>query len=197
MNDKKIVLRPANPTQEEGLIFAEFLVTAFEGLMHLSLGKNFKVILARAYKQPEHCFSYENTVFSLSGDTITGMISAYPDWVDHKYNPLWETSRSGIRSRLGAAFLIRRLGFLGSVHSGDFYIQALAVDPAYQSKGIGKELLLHSEIMATNYSAGRLVLDVAAKNTHAIRIYKTFGMNKELSPAGLQSRFIVKMAKNL
>lgn len=51
----------------------------------------------------------------------------------------------------------------------------VVVDPRYRRKGIGKELM---EYVISKYNHKRIILEVAANNTSAIKFYKSLGFVK-------------------
>ncbi len=58
MDRHSIALRAATPTFEEGLAFARYFDEAAEGFMRLVFGRRFEYIVATAFAQPDHDFSY-------------------------------------------------------------------------------------------------------------------------------------------
>ena len=77
MSKHSITLRSANPTIDEGLAFAYYLDEAFEGLFRFMLGRRAADIVATVYTQPNHDFSYQNTIFAECDKTIVGMATGY------------------------------------------------------------------------------------------------------------------------
>ena len=71
--------------------------------------------------------------------------------------------------------------FLNAVDDGDFYLQSIAVTPRCRGEGIGSLLIDAIEERAANTNATRIVLDVAAKNEGARRLYERRGMTDEKS----------------
>ncbi|RDI42286.1 GNAT family N-acetyltransferase [Falsibacillus pallidus] len=71
----------------------------------------------------------------------------------------------------------------GSVHWGnedgnDLIIHALCVHPYRQGKGIGKELVQHSENIATEKGYSSIRLDAFSGNEHALKLYESMGYIK-------------------
>jgi ribosomal protein S18 acetylase RimI-like enzyme len=69
--------------------------------------------------------------------------------------------------------------FIETVPDGDFYLQAVAVDDDQRGNGIGSVLIDHVENTARAHDCDRIVLDVAANNEGARRLYEHRGMTVE------------------
>lgn len=69
--------------------------------------------------------------------------------------------------------------FIETVPDGDFYLQAVAVDDDQRGNGIGSMLIDHMENTARAHGCARIVLDVAANNKVARRLYEHRGMTVE------------------
>ena len=116
--------------------------------------------------------------------------SRMPEAVDSELNdlrmsaknrPLLDAAGRLIGLRIAAVSLIARpmLRFLEHVPDGDFYLQAVAVDDDQRGNGIGSLLIDHIEAQARAEGCARLVLDVAAGNPNARRLYERIGMTVE------------------
>jgi ribosomal protein S18 acetylase RimI-like enzyme len=201
MNKHSITLRSANPTFDEGLTFAYYLDEAFEGLFRSALGRRAADIVARAYTQPNHDFSYQNTIFAECDKTIVGMATGYST-DQHRHcsdQPLKQAVGNHLFEKMGVRLLCLRLRFLGTQTDGDFYLQAIATNEEFRGKGIGAVLLDGIEGQARASGSTRLFLDVAAKNKGAHRFYERHGMTVELkeTPFPFMPRFIIQMTKSL
>ena len=198
---ESITFRAAEPTFDDGVVFARYLDEAFEGLFRTTLGRRATDIVATAYIQPDHDFSYRNAVFVERNEAIVGMSSGYTAEQHRRssYRPLKRAAGNHILRMTGAAVLCTRLRFLGTHADGDFYIQALAVDRDLRGQGIGSILMDFMENRARAGGSQRLSLDVAAGNTGARRLYERRGLTVE---SGWQEklhipRFIHRMTKLL
>jgi len=201
MNQHSIILRAANATYSDGLVFAHCLDEAFEGLFGLALGRRVADIVATAYTQPDHDFSYQNTTFAELGKTIVGMATGYTVEQHRCFSdqPLKQAAGNRPLQKMGATLLCLRLRFLGTQTDGDFYLQAIAVDREHRGEGIGSALMKAIEARARSGGSTRLVLDAAARNEGARRFYERRGMTVESSwpTLPLIPPFIVQMAKPL
>ncbi len=203
MTTAPISLRPAQPTTAEGLRFARDLDDAADGIFRFMLGKNFEEVVAKAYRTPGHDVSFEHVTFAERGRAIVGMTSAYSSQQHEQSSdsPLiraagWRSVRMAAVST-AAASLFR---FIDAVADGDFYLQAIAVDPDQRSLGIGSKLFGHAEDEARRAGCERLTLVVAVKNEGARRLYERMGMTIEAtSPksALLPDGQVHRMAKRL
>jgi ribosomal protein S18 acetylase RimI-like enzyme len=195
------VLRDARPIFDEGLVFARYLDEAFEGFIRTILGRRFAEMVATAYVKREHVFSYENTIVAERDQVVIGMICGYTAEQHRRFTlrPLKEAAHGlGLRT-VGVSLLGARLRLLGAHTDGDFYIQAFAVQQEFRGQGIGSALMDCIEKRARAGGAGRLSLDVAARNRGARRLYKRHGLTIK---AGWREtlrvpRFVVRMTKPL
>lgn len=198
-----ISLRPAAATVEDGLVFARLLDVAQEGLFRMMLGRRAGDVVASAFTQPAHELSFEYVVFAEQRGRIIGMATGYPAEELRRFTdePLvraagWRRYRLAVLARIAR----RTLQFMATVPDGDFYVRAVAVDPAHRGAGIGTSLLSALEETARVGGSGRLALDVAARNRGARRLYERLGMVAEAeSPRwfGLPNTNLIRMIKPL
>jgi ribosomal protein S18 acetylase RimI-like enzyme len=201
MNKHSIVLRAANPAHDEGLFFARYLDEAFGGFFNLMLGRRFAGIVATAFIQPDHDFSYQHTTFAERDQVIVGMATGYTAGQHRRSTnlPLKQAAGDRVFSLVGVTLLCARLRFLGTHTDGDFYLQAIAVDREHRGKGIGSALLDSIEDRARASGSTRLCLDAYGRNEGARRFYERHGMTVESERPILLfiPRFIVRMTKIL
>ena len=76
MAEHTVKIRPAEPTFDEGLVFAKYLDEAFEGFFRRLLGRQVANIVAEAFVQPNHAFSHRHALFGVSIDCETTEESA-------------------------------------------------------------------------------------------------------------------------
>jgi ribosomal protein S18 acetylase RimI-like enzyme len=182
-----ITVRPADPSIEEGLLFARYLDLAADGAFGALLGKEYDRVIGEAFLSPGHDLSYETVMFAEKSGRVAGMVSGYTSdqHAQSSDEPLHRAA--GIRMVRMAAFSMLGRGlkrFIKTVPDGDYYLQAVAVDDQYRGSGIGTMLLDHSEEIAQAAGCRRIVLDVALSNAGARRLYEHRGMDVEAtSPA--------------
>ncbi len=180
-----ISLRPAVPTAEDGLAFARLLDEAQEGYFRAALGRRAADVIARAFTEPDHELSYQHVTLAEQSGQIVGMHSGYTAEAHRHFTDGALRAVAGWRGYRLAAFtrLTRRMvRFMNTLSGGDFYVRALAAEPAHAA------------------GSARLALDVAAKNRRARRLYERLGMTAEAeSPRwfGLPNTNLIRMTKSL
>ena len=182
MDRNSIVLRSANPTFDEGLVFARYLDEAAEGFFRFMLGRRAEHIIATAYAQPDHDLSYQYVTFAECDNVIVGMFAAYTAEQHRRSSrqPLKQVAgRCNIRMRIVMILFSPLMRITDSIPDGDFYLQFIAVDKALRGEGIGSVLMNSFEERALASGSTRLSLDVSAKNEGARRFYERRGMNVE------------------
>ena len=148
MGDSRVALRPAKPEFEEGLLFARYLDVAADGVFRFMLGKDADGVLAKDFLEPAHDLSYEHVTFAERDAMIIGMVSPYSSQQHRRSSagPLiraagWRAARMAAVGEIAA----RLFRFLGTVPEGDFYVQAVAVDPQSRGGGDGAALIRQAE----------------------------------------------------
>jgi ribosomal protein S18 acetylase RimI-like enzyme len=202
MNQHSILIRAANPTFDEGLVFARYLDEAAEGFFRVMLGRNVADIIATAYTQPGHDCSYQNVTFAERGNIIIGMASGYTAEQHCGYSdrPLKQAAGThAMRMMAGTALCAPLLRFLGNHADGDFYLQSIAVDKEHRGEGVGSALFDAVEERARTCGASRLSLDVSAGNEGARRLYERRGLIVESTwpKRSFLPRIILRMTKSL
>ena len=202
INENSILLRPARPEYDEGLLFARYIDQAAEGFFRFMLGKNSKTIIATAFLELGHTLSFENVVFVEKDARIVGMSSTFTGVQHRDYSdePLRRAAkRNAIRMKLVRTLFAPLWRILESIPEEDFYIQSIAVESDLRGSGIGSLLMNDIENRALDSGSVRLSLDVSAKNEGAKRLYK----RREMTEASEwpRSRFLptvfVRMSKDL
>ena len=177
-SSKRVSLSEAQPTLEQGRLFADYLNTAADGFFRFMLGKHYLEILAEAYRQPSHDLSYQHVTFATLGDNTVGMVSGFTAQAHKASSPGVMADAAGLwnlRFWLVSILFAPLIRIIDTVDDNDFYLQAIAVDNDVRGKGIGTVLLDHAEAQAMGNGYKRIVLDVSANNDHAFRIYQNRG----------------------
>ena len=179
MDRHSIVLRAANPTFDEGLVFARYLDEAAEGFFRLMLGRRVEQIIAKAFVQPDHDLSYQNVTFAKRDNVIVGMVSGYTA-EQHRSSSRQSlkqaAGRRNIRMRIVLILFAPLMRIIDTIADGDFYLQTIAVDKKIRGSGMGSVLMDFFEKRARESGSTRLSLDVSAKNEGARRFYESRGM---------------------
>ena len=179
MDRHSIDLRAANPTFDEGLVFARYLDEAAEGFFGFMLGSRSRQIIATAFVQPDHDLSCQNVTFAERDNVIVGMVSGYTAEQHRRSSRkvLKEAAgRNILRMRIKLILFTPLMRIIDSIAEGDFYLQAIAVDKELRGDGVGSVLMDSFEERARATGSTRLSLDVSAKNTRACRFYERRGM---------------------
>ena len=182
MDRHSIVLRAANPTFDEGLVFARYADQAAEGFLRFMLGRRAGRIIATAFAQPDNDLSYQHVTFAERDNVIVGMASGYTA-EQHRLSSRQTLNRAAgrwnLRMRIVQFLFAPLMRIIDSIADGDFYAHAIAVDKELRGDGIGTILLDSLEDRARSSGSTRLSLDVSAKNEGARRFYERCGMNVE------------------
>ena len=201
MSERDVRLRAARPDFDEGLTFARYLDTAAEGFFRFLLGRGFERAVAEAYTKPGHDLSFEHVTFASIGERTVGMACCYSA-AEHRAGsdePLKKAAGYRVlRAALIAAMLHPVMRIIDTIEDGDFYLQAIAVDPDFRGRGVGSILFSAVEEEARADGSARVCLDVSADNTGAISMYERRGMTTiEKSPkVFFAPRFrLLRMAK--
>lgn len=197
-----ITLRAAEPTLEEGLVFARYLDEAAEGFMRFMLGRRAPRILAEAYTWPDNDYSFQNVVFAEDGGRIVGMASGFTAGEHGRFSdrPLKRAAGfPAVRLRVVRLLFAPLFRILTSIPDGSFYLLAVAVGDQMRGRGVGSSLMDHAEERARRSGSSRLCLDVAAKNEGARRLYERRGMSAKAPWPNLRlvPPLFVRMTKEL
>lgn len=179
MDQHSVTLRKANPTFDDGLVFARYLDEAAEGFFRFMLGRRAMEIVARAFAQPAHDLSYQHVTVAERGGAVVGMGSGYSAQQHRRSSHHALKQAAGpwnLRSRLIWVLFAPLMRIIDSIGEDDFYLQAIAVDNALRGEGVGSILMDSLEEQARAGGATRLSLDVSAKNQGARRFYERRGM---------------------
>ena len=182
MDRHSIFLRAANPTFDEGLVFARYADQAAEGFLRFMLGRRAGRIIATVFAQPDNDLSYQHVTFAERDNVIVGMASGYTA-EQHRLSSRQTLNRAAgrwnLRMRIVQILFAPLMRIIDSIADGDFYVHAIAVDKELRGDGVGTVLLDSLEDRARANGSTRLSLDVSAKNEGARRFYERRGMNVE------------------
>ncbi len=182
MDQHSIVLRAAKPTFDEGLACGHYLDEAAEGFNRFWLGRRAAHIIAKAYIQPDHSYSFQNVTFAEHDKQIVGMALGFTAEQHRHFSdqPLKESAGYHALRMTAVKMLCAPLfRILETIADGDFYLLAIAIDKELRGEGVGSALMDSTEERARASSSTRLSLDVSAKNEGARRLYERRGMTVE------------------
>jgi ribosomal protein S18 acetylase RimI-like enzyme len=182
MDKNSITTRPARPVLEEGLIYARYLDEAAEGFFRFLLGPRATDIIAEAFVEPNHDYSYDNVTFAEREGAIVGMVSGYSvkQRIGFSEEPLRQSvGKSALRMKVVKFLFAPLWRVLETVAEDSFYLQSVAVDDDLRGQGVGSLLMDSVEERARETKCAHLSLDVSAKNVGARRLYGHRGMSEE------------------
>ncbi|HWQ84294.1 MAG TPA: GNAT family N-acetyltransferase, partial [Anaerolineales bacterium] len=108
------------------------------------------------------------------GDTI-GILISYPGRMLGRLSLTTGRQLWGIHGAIGFIRFARRalpLAFVKEADADEFFINALAVSPAFQGRGIGSQLLSYAEPKARSQHYNKCSLSVARSNLRACHLYE-------------------------
>jgi ribosomal protein S18 acetylase RimI-like enzyme len=182
MDRRSIVIRAAKPTLDEGLACGRYLDEAAEGFFRFMLGREAARIIANAYIQPNHSYSFQNVTFAEYDKRIVGMALGFTAEQHRRFSdqPLKEAAGYRALRMMAVKILCAPLmRILNTLVDGDYYILAIAVDKELRGEGIGSILIDSIEDRAVASGSSRLALDVSAGNEGARKLYERCGMTVE------------------
>ncbi|MBF0429634.1 MAG: GNAT family N-acetyltransferase [Fibrobacteria bacterium] len=182
MEHNSTVLRAAKPTINEGFVCGHYLNEVAEGFFQLMLGIRYAEILAHAYTQPNHSYSFENVLFAECDGRIAGMALGFTGEQHRKFSVEPLKKAAGIRvirMKIVNLLFAPMMQILKTISTNDYYLLSIAVEKNLRGKGIGATLMDFIEERAHINGSKRLSLDVSAKNEGARRLYEHRGMNIE------------------
>lgn len=182
MDKPLIIIRPGNPTYDEGLSCGHYLNEAAEGFFRFMLGRQFVQIIAKAYTQSNHSYSFQNVSFAEYDNRIVGMALGFTSGQYSRFSdqPLKEAAgRRNLRMKVVKMLCAPMLRIIETIADGDFYLLAMAIDKDFRGKRVGSALMDSIKEQALSNGSARLSLDVSANNEVARKIYENWGMTIE------------------
>jgi ribosomal protein S18 acetylase RimI-like enzyme len=175
-----LLVRPATPDDPAvPLLFesAKPYYTAYAGSEKRAL-----TLLQDVFIQPAHAASYDCCTVAYVGDELVGVVAGFPVSISD------DLSRRFIRLTLpklppwrwwGTFRHLRAAGNVAPDPPHDaYYVDALAVAPAWRRRGIAHRLLDEAHRQAADAGLARLALDTGLQNTGARRLYEAYGFGE-------------------
>jgi GNAT superfamily N-acetyltransferase len=182
MAQHSIILRAANPTFDEGLMFARHLAEAAEGFFRLMLGGQTVHILAKAYTHPGHGYSHQDVIFAEHDEAIVGMALGFTAKQRRRFTDKpWKKAagKHALRMTAVKALCAPLMRILNTIAVGDFFLLSIAIDKERRGESVGSALPDAIEERARDSGSTRLALDVAARDEEARRLHEHCGMTVE------------------
>lgn len=167
--------------KQHALAFAELILPAMEDLIYFYLGEENKTkalaFLQDQFLLEESLYSYAHTLVAFSESECVGALIAYDS---DKHVKLQQKLQ---------VYLQENHDFKDQLtpetEAGEFYLDALSVDPRFRGKKIGSQLIGYAENLARERKHSHLGLLVDTENPKAKRLYERLDFkvvnNKNLS----------------
>lgn len=136
--------------------------------------------------QPNNRFSLEYiTVIEIDGE-LAGMMLCYKG---DEENVLYAPIIQQLESRLGKPIQLDK-----EADPGEYYIDAIAVFPSFQGKGVASQLLQHAEVLAKQHNMRKTSLNVDMENKRAYDVYvkKGYRETKQITINQAPFRHMIK-----
>ena len=154
------------------------------------------------YPRAANIYSYEHTYFAELDDRTSGMLLGF----DHDVlGDLQASTRRKMQDILKLEYYLGALGMftvhraMGGLKPGEYLISNIAVYPEFRRRGVGRRLIEHASIEASDKGCVRLVLDVETSNETAVHFYETAGFsavaNRRRFTLGRAAFQFLKMAR--
>ena len=172
-------LRPATPSDADAA--AELIYRPMGRMADYLFGGDDRdcacEVFAKLFAQSQNRFSHEfSTVLELDGEVVGTLLSYPAEIVSGLAAPMAKQLRE-IIGWGGMLRLLRRSAPLMSVKEyemDEFYIFTVSVQPGFQGRGFGRQLLMHAEDKSRAAGLRKCSLGVTVDNVGAVRLYERF-----------------------
>ncbi len=176
---REAVVRAATP--EDAAVAAELIYQPMGRMADYLFGGDDRAraleVFAKLFAQTENRFSYQYSDMLELNDEVIGMLLGYAAQILSSLSAPMAKQLREIIGWGGLARLVQRSAPLMTVKEyelDEFYIFTVSVDPRFQSRGFGKELLMRAEDKARAAGLGKCSLGVTVDNIGAIRFYERY-----------------------
>lgn len=173
-----IALRPAHFDHADAAALAGALEMAADGAFSLLFGRRWERVLRAAALHPGHELSLEHATLALDGEETVGVLHGFlagnaadPGRVLERVAGWWPLLRAGVVTLAGRPVFRA----MKQHDPGDWYLQAIAVQPNRRGAGVGSRLLEVALDRARDSGAERITLDVDTANGRARCLYERHG----------------------
>lgn len=177
-----VILKPATPDMApmaSALIYLTMGKMA-DYLFGSDISKNVQGLLMRLFREKNNRFSHQFTEVAIFSGVITGLVIAYSGRLVKSLELPTAINLIHVYGVLDFIQFIKRafpLFGVKEVENDEYFISNMAVLPAYQGQGIGREILSHLEKTAMQKGFNKISLTVDVKNKRAFSLYKQTGFN--------------------
>jgi len=177
----EIVLENFNQEKHDAEKVADLIFRTDPDLNPLVFGRKGREVIKQLLTMGDNYFSYPNTSCVISDDRLAGVVVGFPLTEKERLD---KSSGKAFMKTMGVATVIRKIPFmlkLNKIVAGDmdedgYYINQLIVDPDFQGKGLGTEIIKRLAL-----EHGKLYLHVNTENKGAVRFYKNNGFNEKFT----------------
>ena len=175
-------IRPATPTPTDATAFAALANMASHYVLADLVGPGVEQALASAFLDDATLYRPRQVWFTTVGDTITGMLCAYSGEEKALLNAATDRYFADVPGTENEPYATLRArfeplsAFIDTVPPAAFYIQFLAVEPAWRGQGHARALLAHAVDLGRQQGAATLELDVETGNDAALAAYRRAGL---------------------
>jgi ribosomal protein S18 acetylase RimI-like enzyme len=137
-----------------------------------------ETIVAELFARPGNRFSHTYTDVVEAGDKVTGVLVSYPGRIMGRLGLSMGWQLLSIYGPRGFAGFVRRslpLARAREAEAEEYFINTVAVLPAYQGQGAGSCLMTYAEDKARAMEYSKCALSVDVSNLQARRFYERRG----------------------
>ena len=196
----------AKPTVEDAAHFVKLAQMAGDNIFSEMLGSRAEPALRAMFARDDNDYSFRHATFLALDDQVAGLLQGFAAREARGSRTTWLTLRYAAwqlpRLLIVGSLMSDLLDFIASDLAGDdFYIQFVAVYPAFRGRGLSRVLLNKAAELALEHRCARLALDVDSRNRVAIGAYHKAGFiqiaeSKTISHAG-ENISLLRLAKSL
>ncbi len=160
------------PAQKKhALASAELILDAMEELIYFYLGEENKPkalrFLTDQFLLEDSLYSYKHTQIAILREKLVGVIIAYDS---SKHQRLQQILKNYLEENYNF-----KDDLTPETEAGEFYVDAISINPSFRGQKIGSELLQHAEKLALKQKHSQIGLLVDLENPNAKRLYERIG----------------------
>lgn len=172
-------LRPASP--DDASAAAELIYRPMGRMADYLFGGDDRAcaieVFTKLFAQTQNRFSHEFSSVLALENKVVGLLLAYPASLLATLSTTMARQLREVIGLGGMARLLARSAPLMTIKEyelDEFYIFTVSVDPRFQSRGLGKQLLMCAEDRARAAELRKCSLGVTVDNVGAVRLYQRY-----------------------
>ena len=177
----EIILEHFNQKKHDKAKVADLIFRTDPELNPLVFGEKGRKVIEQLLTMDDNYFSYPNTRCAIYNDKLAGVVVGFPLTEKERID---KSSGKAFMKTMGTTTVLKKIPFMlklnkivgGEMDEDGYYINQLIVDPAFQGKGLGTEII---KKLALEY--GKLYLHVSTDNNGAVRFYKNNGFKENFT----------------